>query len=263
MVLQILDSPLTTPATLASFRNTWVGAAPFATGLQKRFKALLAPSATFTQVWGMTETSCIAIMLHYPEQDDTGSVGRLLPCMDAKLVDDDNNDITDYDVPGELCIRGPVVVKGYHNNTAANQCAWDAERFFHTGDIAMRKRDNGLWYVVDRKKELIKVRGFQVAPAELESVLLAHPAIGDAAVIGVAGTGVQLGNELPRAYVVVKKGCVLDEVGVQVHVKEKLAGYKQLVGGVRFVDTIPRNASGKILKGVLKDLAKQEAGVQL
>jgi 4-coumarate--CoA ligase len=202
-------------------------------------------------------------MLHYPEQDDTGSVGRLLPCIDAKLVDDDNNDITEYDVVGELCIRGPIMVKGYYNNPTANQCAWDAEGFFHTGDVAMRKRENGLWYIVDRKKELIKVRGFQVAPAELESVLLAHPAIGDAAVIGVAGTGAQLGNELPRAFVVIKKGCVLDEVGVQMHVKERLAGYKQLVGGVRFMDAIPRNASGKTLKGVLKDLAKQDANTQL
>jgi 4-coumarate--CoA ligase len=261
--LQILNSSLTTPEALASFRNIWVGAAPLAAELQARFKAFLTPSTTFTQVWGMTETSCIATMLHYPEQDDTGSVGRMLPCMDAKLVDDEGNDITGYDVAGELCVRGPIVVRGYYNNPAANQHAWDAEGFFHTGDIAMRKRENGLWYIVDRKKELIKVRGFQVAPAELESVLLAHPAVGDAAVIGVAGTGAQLGNELPRAYVVTKEGCVLNEVGIQTHVRERLAGYKQLVGGVRFLDSIPRNASGKILKGVLKNLAEKEVDAQL
>jgi acyl-CoA synthetase (AMP-forming)/AMP-acid ligase II len=263
MVLQILSSPLATPTALRSLRNTWVGAAPLAAGPQARYKALLAPTTTFTQVWGMSETSCIATMLHYPEHDSTGSVGRLLPCMDAKLVDDAGADVTGYDVAGELCVRGPVVVKGYFDDPAANRQAWDADGFFHTGDVAVRRRENGLWYIVDRKKELIKVRGFQVAPAEIEGVLLAHPAVGDAAVIGVVGTGAQLGNELPRAYIVVKKGCVLDELRVQTHVRERLAGYKQLVGGVRFVDAVPRNASGKILKGVLKDMAKREAVAQL
>lgn len=123
MVLQVLNSSLTTPSSLISLRNTWVGAAPLARGHQARYKALLAPSTPFTQVWGMSETSCIATMLHYPEHDATGSVGRLLPCMDAKLVDDAGVDVTGYDIAGELCVRGPVVVNGYYNNPAANERA--------------------------------------------------------------------------------------------------------------------------------------------
>ncbi|KAF2831095.1 acetyl-CoA synthetase-like protein [Ophiobolus disseminans] len=268
MVIQVINSPLTKKYSLKSIRNSWVGAAPLAAEPQARYKAILRADAPFNQVWGMSETSCIATMLHYPEHDPTGSVGRFLPNHDAKLVDDEGRDITDYDVAGELCVRGPLIVKGYFNNREANRLAWDDNGYFHTGDVAMRRRDNGLWYIVDRKKELIKVRGFQVAPAELEGVLLAHPDISDAAVIGIPAGGAnasagEQGTELPRAYIVVKGGSQLSEAEVQAYMKERLAGYKQLVGGVKFVDAIPKNASGKILKKDLKAIAKAEISARL
>lgn len=124
-----------------------------------------------------------------------------------------------------------------------------------------------------KSQELIKVRGFQVAPAELEGVLLSHAEISDAAVIGVAAGGTsgantiaragEEGSELPRAYVVLKQGSQLGEKDVQAYMKEKLAGYKQLVGGVRFVGSIPKNASGKILKKDLKEIAKKEMNARL
>jgi 4-coumarate--CoA ligase len=284
MVIQVINSPLTKQYSLKSIRNSWVGAAPLAAEPQARYKALLRGDTPFNQVWGMSETSCIATMLHYPEQDCTGSVGRFLPNMDAKLVDDEGRDITDYDVRGELCCRGPLIVKGYFNNPRANTESWDQDGYFHTGDIAVRRRQNGLWYIVDRKKELIKVRGFQVAPAELEGVLLSHPEISDAAVIGVAAGGASgastsgtstsgadptltkagsEGSELPRAYIVLKHGSQLASRGVQAYMAEKLAGYKQLVGGVCFVDSIPKNASGKILKKDLKEIARRETSARL
>lgn len=265
MVIQVINSPLNNKYSLASIRNSWVGAAPLAAEPQSRYKALLRADTPFNQVWGMSETSCIATMVHYPEHDPTGSVGRFLPNHDAKLVDDEGCDITDFDVAGELCVRGPLIVKGYFNNPEANRLAWDDEGYFHTGDVALRRRDNELWYVVDRKKELIKVRGFQVAPAELEGVLLSHPHISDAAVIGIttnAGAGHQ-GTEIPRAYIVVKSGSRLSEADVQAYMKERLAGYKQLMGGVKFVDAIPKNASGKILKKDLNAMAKAEVGAKL
>lgn len=122
-------------------------------------------------------------------------------------------------------------------------------------------------------QELIKVRGFQVAPAELEGVLLSHPHISDAAVIGVtvggsSGENVvekagEEGSELPRAYIVVKSGSEMGEKEVQSYMKGRLAGYKQLVGGVRFVDEIPKNASGKILKKDLKEIARREMSARL
>ncbi|KAF2132772.1 4-coumarate-CoA ligase-like protein [Dothidotthia symphoricarpi CBS 119687] len=268
MVIQIINSPLIKKYSLASIRYSWVGAAPLAAEPQARYKTLLRPDTPFNQVWGMSETSCIATMVHYPEHDPTGSVGRFLPNHDAKLVDDDGKDITDFDIRGELCVRGPLIVKGYFNNSEANKLAWDEDGYFHTGDVAVCKRENGLWYIVDRKKELIKVRGFQVAPAELEGVLLSHPDISDAAVIGIpaGGTGARAGDagsELPRAYIVVKHGSLVREVDIQAYMKEKLAGYKQLVGGVKFVDAIPKNASGKILKKDLKEMARKETGARL
>ncbi|KAF2791803.1 4-coumarate-CoA ligase-like protein [Melanomma pulvis-pyrius CBS 109.77] len=260
MVIQVINSPLTSKYSLHSIRNGWCGAAPLAAEPQARLKSLLRPSAPFNQVWGMSETSCIATMLHYPEHDATGSVGRFLPNLDAKLVDDAGADTTDFETAGELCVRGPLVVKGYFGNEAANCAAFDADGYFHTGDVARRARANGLWYIVDRKKELIKVRGFQVAPAELEGVLLAHPEIADAAVVGVpAGEG----DEVPRAYLVLKRGSALTEGGVQAHMGRMLAGYKQLVGGVKFVDAIPKNASGKILKVELREIARREVGARL
>lgn len=268
MVIQVINSPLTKKYSLASMRNSWVGAAPLAAEPQARYKALLRPDTPFNQVWGMSETSCIATMLHYPEHDPTGSVGRFLPNLDAKLVNDEGRDITDFDVAGELCVRGPLIVKGYFDNAEANRLAWDADGYFHTGDMALRRKENGLWYIVDRKKELIKVRGFQVAPAELEGVLLSHPGVSDAAVIGVTlGSPIakagEKGSELPRAYVVVKSGNRLSEADIQAYMKERLAGYKQLVGGIVFVETIPKNASGKILKKDLKEIAKKEMSAKL
>jgi 4-coumarate--CoA ligase len=264
MVIQVINSPLNKKYSLASIRNSWVGAAPLAAEPQARYKALLRPDTPFNQVWGMSETSCIATMVHYPEHDLTGSVGRFLPNHDSKLVDDEGNDITDYDVAGELCVRGPLIVKGYFNNAEANRLAWDDDGYFHTGDVAVRKKQNGLWYIVDRKKELIKVRGFQVAPAELEGVLLSHDDISDAAVIGISAGGAgEQGTELPRAYIVLKQGSDLKEAHVQAYMKQRLAGYKQLVGGVKFVEAIPKNASGKILKKDLKAIAKAETGAKL
>lgn len=289
MVIAVINSPLTKQYSLKSIRNSWVGAAPLAAEPQARYKALLRADTPFNQVWGMSETSCIATMVHYPEQDLTGSVGRFLPNMDAKLVDEEGRDITDYDVRGELCARGPLIVKGYYNNPQANEDSWDRDGYFHTGDIAIRRRDNGLWYIVDRKKvsrepwqpphnadnkqELIKVRGFQVAPAELEGVLLSHPEMSDAAVIGVAAGGMsgadivakagEEGSELSRAYIVLKQDSQLSEKDVQAYMEEKLAGYKQLVGGVCFVDSIPKNASGKILKKDLRELARREMSARL
>ncbi|KAF2705392.1 4-coumarate-CoA ligase-like protein [Pleomassaria siparia CBS 279.74] len=268
MVVQVINSPLAQKYSLHSIRNGWVGAAPLAAEPQARLKSLLRPNAPFNQVWGMSETSCIATMLHYPEHDATGSVGRFLPNLDAKLVDDEGTDVTDYDTAGELCVRGPLIVKGYFGNEDANRKSWDADGYFHTGDVAVRRKENRLWYIVDRKKELIKVRGFQVAPAELEGVLLTHPNIVDAAVVGVrasAGAANDDDDEAPRAYIVLKQdsNSRLDEIGVQAYMGKMLAGYKQLTGGIKFVDLIPKNASGKILKNELKERARREVGAKL
>lgn len=257
IAIAIIMSPLTKNYSLKSIKAASCGAAPLAKETQKRFHDLLEPSATVTQVWGMTETSCIASMFHYPEPDTTGAVGRMLPNVDAKLVDDDGNDITDYDVRGELCVRGPIVIAGYFNNPEANAKDWDKDGYFHTGDIAFISKLEKKWYIVDRKKELIKVRGFQVAPPEIEAVLLSHPGVIDAAVIGVSKKG-EKDVEHPRAFVVRRSGTNATEKELLAYCGERLAKYKALTGGVVFLDAIPKNASGKILKRILREMVIKE-----
>ena len=199
-------------------------------------------------------------MFYHPEDDETGSVGRLIPNCEAKIIDDSGKDISAYDTRGEMCIRGPTVTTGYFENPKANAETYDAEGYFKTGDIVYCDGKSKKWYVVDRKKEFIKVRGFQVAPPELEGVLLSHPLIIDAAVIGVKHASEQ-DVELPRAYVVKRPGPEsksLDEKTIKDYCAVRLAKYKELTGGVRFVDSIPKTASGKILKRVLREEAKAE-----
>lgn len=151
-VVVMINSPLNKKYSLKSIRQAWVGAAPLDKGPQARLQALLRPDTPLTQVWGMTETSCVCSRFPYPERDITASVGRPLPCIDAKLVDDDGNDITAYDVRGEMCVRGPTIIKGYFENPEANSRDFDKDGYFHTGDICYCDGKTKLWYIVDRKK---------------------------------------------------------------------------------------------------------------
>lgn len=280
MVVIAVNHPLRKKYSMKSVRLGNSGAAPLDRLLQARMQELIGNEAPLTQVWGMTETSCIATRFPYPHTDTTGSVGWPLPNLDTKLVDDDGNDISAFDLRGELCIRGPTVVSGYFENPEANARDWDADGYFHTGDVAYVDGKTGLYYIVDRKKvvgqlmvgsdaeadcsqELIKVRAFQVAPAELEGVLLDHPDIVDAAVIGVPDpANKDQSSELPRAYVVIRPGRLgqVSTEAIHAHIQERLASYKMIAGGIVFANEIPKNASGKILKRVLRERAAQEMG---
>lgn len=149
VIIATINSPLSKKYSLKSVKRMTSGAAPLKEGPQARMQALLPNNTPLTQVWGMTETSCILTRFEYPETDTTASVGYPLPGIDMKLVDDAGKDITDYDVRGELCVRGPIVIKGYLNNENKD---WDDEGYFHTGDIAVCERGTKKWYIVDRKK---------------------------------------------------------------------------------------------------------------
>ena len=176
----------------------------------------------------------------------------------CRLIDDDGNNVSAYDVRGEMLVRGPCLIQGYFENEQANAASFTPDGWFRTGDVAYCDARTKKWYIVDRKKELIKVRGFQVGPLEIEAVLLNHPGIIDAAVIGVRPWRDE--TELPRAYVVRRPGPgdALTEDEVKRYASQKLAKYKNLDGGVRFVDAIPRNSTGKMLKRVLKEEAEAE-----
>lgn len=233
------------------------GAAPLGKDLQHAASQKLGgPDCFISQTWGLSETTGSATIMPMDMADDTGSVSPLIPNMLARIVDDDGRDV-EPGKPGEVLVKGPVVCKGYYQNEAANKEAFTGD-WFHTGDIAEFR--NGLFYIVDRKKELIKYKGLQVAPAELEALLLNHDDILDAAVIGVDADGGT--NEVPRAYVVADKAKISGQQIVE-YVKRNVASYKQLRGGVVFLDVIPKSPSGKILRKDLRLLAKREQGAKL
>ena len=154
----------------------------------------------------------------------------------------------------EIYVRGPSVMQWYLGNPQATAETIDGEDWLKTGDVAHQK--DGLYYIIDRKKELMKVRGWQVSPAELEGQLALHPQIIEAAVIGV--TTDEGDTELPRAYVVKMPGSTLTGMDVYRYMEENLAKYKAPDGGVRFVDAIPKNSIGKIVRRVVRDVAAAE-----
>lgn len=183
--------------------------------------------------------------------DDTGSVGIMQPNVTFRLVDDDENDVPEGE-SGELWVKGPAVALGYYNNEQATKGAF-VDGWYRTVDVLQNR--GRLWYVTDRKKELIEYKVIQVAPAEIEGLLLSHSLIEDAAVIGVPDDG----TEVPRGYVQADRNKISEDK-IKDFVKSKLASYKQLRGGVVYIDQILRSAVGKILR---KDLAKRETRARL
>ena len=149
---------------------------------------------------------------------------------------------------GELWVRGPLVMRGYLNNPEATAATIDADGWLHTGDVAVIDED-GHMTIVDRVKELIKYKGFQVPPAELEALLVTHPDVADVAVIGIPDDEA---GELPKAFIVRAAGAEIAAADLQAFVAEHVATYKQ-IRVVEFVDEIPKSASGKILRRVLRD----------
>ena len=265
IAIGLIMSPLvkSDQVSLRSVKAGLCGAAPLTKETQQRLRQFLGEGARFCQGWGMTEANCIIASFDYPEDDDTGSVGYLRPGTDAKLVDEEGKDVSGFDVVGEMCVRGPLIIPGYFNadgmDGGVNTKDWDEDGFYHTGDVGYCDGKTKKWYIVDRKKELIKVRGYQVAPPEVESVILGMESVIDAAVIGVSDADGE--GEVPRAYVVRRPGHepkVRNEE-VKSWVRERLASFKRLDGGVRFVDSIPKTASGKILKRLLRDEARAES----
>ncbi|CAG2057288.1 unnamed protein product, partial [Timema podura] len=155
---------------------------------------------------------------------------------------------------GELCFKGTQIMKGYYGDSKATSECFDKEGYFHTGDVGYYDTD-GYFFIMDRIKELIKYKAFQVAPAELEAILLKHPSIEDAAVVGVPD---EVSGELPKAFVVKKQGIDVIEEEIVKFVAGQVSPHKKLRGGVTFVDSIPKTSSGKILRRELRDSTKSK-----
>jgi acyl-CoA synthetase (AMP-forming)/AMP-acid ligase II len=200
------------------------------------------------QGYGMTELSPLSHAIPGDRDDiSVGAVGLLAPSMQARLVDLATGEDAEPGAPGELWLRGPNVMVGYLNNPEATAATIDQDGWLHTGDVATID-NGGVFAIVDRVKELIKYKGYQVPPAELEALLLTHPSIADAAVIGVRDSE---GEEVPKAFVVRQPAAPdITADDVMGFVASRVAPHKK-VRLVEFIDAIPKSASGKILR---KDL---------
>jgi acyl-CoA synthetase (AMP-forming)/AMP-acid ligase II len=249
IVLALTKHPLVDRFDLSALRFLGSGAAPLSAELEQACGRRLG--CVVSQGYGMTETSP-ALTTHPPEEARVrhGSAGQLVPNTQAKVVDLGTGEALGRNQDGELCFRGPQVMAGYLNNSEATARMVDAEGWLHSGDIG-HVDDDGYFYVVDRVKELIKYNGLQVAPAELEAVLISHPQIADAAVIRIPD---EAAGEVPKAFVVATAD--LSAKQVMDHVAERVAPHKK-VRAVEFVDQIPRALSGKILRRVLMDRDRQ------
>ncbi|NUS85594.1 MAG: 4-coumarate--CoA ligase family protein [Streptomyces sp.] len=248
IVLALAKHPAVAEYDLSSLRYVMSAAAPLDAELAQACARRLG-IPLLLQAFGMTELSPGCHMVPRHARDvPPGTVGKLLPSTEMRIVET-AGERRDLGVgeDGEILIRGPQVMKGYLGRAAESEAMVDAEGWLRTGDVGHVDADGWL-YVVDRVKELIKYKGYQVAPAELEAVLLAHEAIVDAAVVGVHDAD---GNEIPKAYVVLGPGAELSGDEVIDYVAGQVAPYKK-VRRVEFTDAVPRSATGKILRRELR-----------
>ncbi|XP_071453958.1 luciferin 4-monooxygenase-like [Hetaerina americana] len=246
---------------LSSVSEIICGAAPLGRDTEEKVESIInqhrsrvgAPPCTVRQGYGLTE-STLAVMMSPAMGKKPGSAGILNPGIQCKVCDIETGKALGPYKEGELCFRSDLTMKGYVGNPEATASMIDKDGWLCSGDIGYYDDDKH-FFIVDRMKELIKYKGFQVAPAELEALLLQHPSIQDAAVIGIPN---EAAGEVPKAFVVKQKGVKLSEVDVIQFVNGKVSTQKYLRGGVTFVDAIPKTASGKILRRELRALAKSK-----
>jgi acyl-CoA synthetase (AMP-forming)/AMP-acid ligase II len=245
IVRALAKHPLVDNYDLSSLKQVFSGAAPLSAELAQAAAARI--DCEVVQGFGMTELSPVSHVT-WPGQFKAGTVGLTIPNTECRIVDPETGQDQGIDGVGELWVRGPQVMKGYLNNDEATRITIDEDGWLRTGDIATIDAD-GHVTIVDRLKELIKYKGFQVAPAELEALLLTHPAIADAAVIGIPD---EEAGEIPRAFVVLRPDADVSAADITAFMQDKVATYK-VVHDFVFTDTIPKSASGKILRRLLRD----------
>jgi acyl-CoA synthetase (AMP-forming)/AMP-acid ligase II len=245
VVLALAKHPLVDEFDLSSVEFMLSGAAPLSAELERACGERLR--CRMQQGYGMTEASPVTHLV--PDElagQMPGSIGRLVPNTACRVVDVATGQDAPASEPGELWIHGPQVMRGYLNNPEATARTIDAQGWLRTGDVG-RVDEEGAFFIVDRVKELIKYKGYQIAPAELEALLLTHPAIADAAVIPVPD---EQAGEVPKAFVVTSGPITPEEVTA--FVAERVAPYKK-VRAVELVEEIPKSPSGKILRRLLID----------
>jgi acyl-CoA synthetase (AMP-forming)/AMP-acid ligase II len=252
MMRVLTADPRAAGADLSSLELVVCGGAALSDAAHQALAARL-PQATVGQAWGLTETT---VGLSSPDRAKgsvPGTVGRVLPNTELRVVDPATGRDLGPGEPGELLGRGPQVMAGYRNRPEATAATVDPGGWLHTGDLGLVDAGGNV-VIVDRLKELIKVRGHQVAPAELEALLATHPAVADAAVLGREDPD---DGEVPVAVVVPRPGTDPDPADVLAWVAERVSPHKRL-RDVRLVEAIPRTPSGKLLRRALRDGARRD-----
>jgi 4-coumarate--CoA ligase len=245
VILALAKHPMVDQYDMSSVKQIFSGAAPL--GGEIEAEAAERVGAEVVQGYGLTETSPVTHATQ-PGKGRSGSIGFVISNTEARVVDPETGSDLGVGDEGEIWIKGPQVMHGYLNNPEATRATIDDDGWLHTGDIG-RVDEDGYWYITDRLKELIKYKGFQVAPAELEALLLTHPAVADSAVIPIPDTE---SGEVPKAFVVLKPDQEASAEEIMEFVSGHVATYKQ-IRAVEFIDEIPKSLSGKILRRVLRD----------
>ncbi|CAN0858862.1 4-coumarate--CoA ligase-like 1 [Linum grandiflorum] len=254
IILALVKNPIVEEFDMGKLKLAAVmtAAAPLAPELLRAFETKF-PGVQVQEAYGLTEHSCITLSHGNPAKGQRiskkNSVGFILPNLEVKFIDPETGVSLPANSPGEICVRSKCVMMGYFNNEEETARTIDKEGWLHTGDIGYID-DDGDIFIVDRIKELIKYKGFQVAPAELEAILLSHPSVQDAAVVPLAD---EEAGEVPGACVVKGKGGEeISEEDIMKFVAANVAHYKK-VRVVQFVETIPKSPSGKIMRRFIKD----------
>jgi acyl-CoA synthetase (AMP-forming)/AMP-acid ligase II len=250
IVLALAKHPLVADYDLSSLRFITSGAAPLDADLQAEAERRVG--CRVQQGYGLTETSPVTHHVHEHDENVHGTIGTLLPGTEARIVDPETAESVATGQPGELWIRGPQVMLGYLADEDATVATLTADGWLRTGDIATVD-DAGRFRIVDRLKELIKYKGYQVPPAQLEGILLTHPQIADACVVPVRD---EEAGEVPKAFVVPRAGEALDPTEVMAFVAARVAPHLQ-VRACEPIDAIPRSPSGKLLRRVLVERERE------
>jgi 4-coumarate--CoA ligase len=244
VALALAKHPLVAQYDLSALRHVLSGAAPLGAPLSQALEARLGTRSE--QGYGMTEMSPVSHLTAFG-RGRHGSAGQTAPSTECRIVEPATGRDLDAGEEGELWVRGPQVMKGYLNNPEATAAALTGDGWLRSGDIAAYDGD-GYLYIRDRLKELIKVKGFQVAPAEVEAELQSCPGIADAAVVGLPD---EEAGEVPVAFLVRAAGATTDVEEIAAHLSSRLAAFKH-PRAIHFVDAIPKSASGKILRRMLR-----------
>ncbi|KAK8655588.1 hypothetical protein V6N13_108162 [Hibiscus sabdariffa] len=260
IILALVKNPIVDEFDLSKLklRAVMTAAAPLAPELLASFENKF-PGVQVQEAYGLTEHSCITLTHGDPGKGHhtakKNSVGFILPNLELKFINPDTGRSLLKNTPGELCVRSQCVMQGYYENQEETNQTIDKHGWLHTGDIAYID-DDGDIFVVDRIKELIKYKGFQVAPAELEAILLTHSSVEDAAVVPLPD---EEAGEIPAACVVMNPNAKESERDIMDYVASNVAHYKK-VRVLQFVDTIPKSPSGKIMRRLLKDKMMETLG---